>query len=139
VTKSESDDTTQSEQALIDAARSAAAHAHAPYSNFSVGAAALARDGRVFVGCNVENVSYPAGMCAERTAIGAMVAAGAKELATICVYTDTNEPTMPCGFCRQVIREFGENVDVICATPHRVERTTLRELLPRAFTRADEP
>ncbi len=122
---------------MIAAAQGVAAHAHAPYSKFPVGAAVRSSDGRIFVGCNVENASYPAGLCAERAAISAMIAAGATTLTAVCIFTVTAEPTMPCGFCRQVMREFGEHVDVICATPTDVERTTLEALLPRAFARED--
>lgn len=133
MTENEGSLTDDEERELIDAAQAVAMHAHAPYSKFAVGAAARASDGRVFVGCNVENASYPAGLCAERNAIGSMVAAGATDLVAVCIFTDTKTPAMPCGICRQVMREFGEHVDVICATPHGIERATLGELLPRAF------
>ena len=85
---------------LVDAAWSARENAHAPYSGFKVGAALLAADGRVFTGCNVENLSYGLTMCAERVAIGGAVAAGVGEFAVIVVVAETGVPVSPCGACR---------------------------------------
>jgi cytidine deaminase len=82
--------------------------AHAPYSKFHVGAALLAADGRIFTGCNVENLSFGLTMCAERVAIGSAIAAGAKEFLALVVVADTREPISPCGACRQVMAEFGD-------------------------------
>ena len=82
--------------------------AHAPYSKFHVGAALLAADGRIFTGCNVENLSYGLTNCAERVAIGSAIAAGAREIVALAVVADTNEPISPCGACRQVMAEFGD-------------------------------
>lgn len=118
---------------LIAAARRVREHAHAPYSEFRVGSALLTQSGQVFVGCNVENASYGGTICAERSAVCAMVAAGEREIAAIVVYTDTAAPVMPCGICRQVLHELGPDAVVIAATPHGSEQTTLAELLPRAF------
>lgn len=121
---------------LLDDARQARANAHAPYSGFSVGAAVRSASGRIFVGCNVENASYPEGTCAETGAIAAMVAAGDTEIAEVAVIADSREPVTPCGGCRQRLAEFGKgDVRVIMATLSGVQRTaTLSELLPGAFT-----
>jgi len=116
---------------LLEIAWRARDCAYAPYSNFAVGAAILAKDGRVFAGCNVENLSYGLTNCAERVAIGAAVAAGAREFLAMVVVADTAVPISPCGACRQVMVEFG--VPWVMAA-NRVERLkfTLDELLPRA-------
>ena len=108
--------------------------AYAPYSRFPVGAALLCRDGRTFVGCNVENASYPLSVCAERNAIAAAVVAGARDFVAVAICTDTAPPSPPCGGCRQVLREFGADLQVILVNPRgqRVE-TTLAALLPASF------
>ena len=118
---------------LIAAAWDAREMAYAPYSKFHVGAALLAGDGRVFSGCNVENISYGLTNCAERVAIGAAIAAGARSIEKVVVVADTAQPISPCGACRQVLAEFGVK-SVILA--NRTQRVTfsLEELLPRAST-----
>ena len=93
---------------LVAAAWSARDFAHAPYSKFHVGAALLAADGRIFTGCNVENLSFGLTICAERVAIGSAIAAGAREFLALAVVADTREPISPCGACRQVMAEFGD-------------------------------
>ncbi|HEX2571510.1 MAG TPA: cytidine deaminase [Polyangia bacterium] len=120
--------------ALIQAALGARDQAYAPYSHFSVGAAVMARDGRIFAGVNVENASYPLTVCAERNAIAAAVLAGARELVAVAVATAVSPPSAPCGGCRQVIAEFARETTILLVNPEgeRVE-TTLGELLPRAF------
>ena len=120
---------------LIDEARAVRENAHAPYSNFKVGAALRGSSGAVYVGCNVENVSYPEGTCAESGAIAAMVAAGETELTEVAVIADCEEPVTPCGGCRQRLAEFGRtDVVVRMATLDGKEtRATLGELLPGAF------
>ena len=122
---------------LLDLARSARAHAHAPYSGFAVGAAVLTRDGRHFLGCNVENAAYGLCNCAERTALFAAVAAGCKpgDFAALAVVADTPEPVSPCGACRQVMSELcAADMPVILgnlgATSHE---TSVAALLPGAF------
>jgi cytidine deaminase len=116
---------------LVDAAWRVRDAAYAPYSNFAVGAALLAADGRVFVGCNVENISYGLTNCAERVAIGAAVAAGVREFAAVAVVADTGVPISPCGACRQVLAEFGVPL-VILANRKEHLQFRLEELLPRA-------
>lgn len=118
---------------LEAAARGAAGRAYAPYSRFPVGAAVLAADGSIYTGCNVENASYGLTVCAERIAIFNAVAQGARAIAAIAVYTPTPGPTMPCGACRQVLREFGGEALVICCSDARSVESALPELLPNAF------
>jgi cytidine deaminase len=120
---------------LMDAAREVRERAYAPYSNFKVGAALRAEDGQVYVGCNVENVAYPEGTCAEAGAIAAMCAAGARKIAEVAVIGDSPEPVTPCGGCRQKIAEFaGPDVKVTMGTMSGVTLTmTVAELLPGAF------
>ena len=110
-------------------------NAHAPYSNFKVGAALRTVDGTVYVGCNVENVAYPEGTCAEAGAIAAMVAAGEGQIAEAYVVAGSPMPVTPCGGCRQKLAEFGAgDVKVTMATTGGVEQVmTLAELLPGAF------
>jgi cytidine deaminase len=118
---------------LVEAAWQAREMAYAPYSNFHVGAALLAADGRVFVGCNVENISYGLTNCAERVAVGAAIAAGARKFFAVAVVADTGVPISPCGACRQVLAEFGVP-QVMLASRTAREEFRLEELLPRAST-----
>jgi cytidine deaminase len=123
----------------VDLARQARAvqqHAYCPYSSFRVGAALESRDGRVFLGTNVENASYGLTICAERMAVGAAVAAGAKTFARLAVATDVDPPASPCGACRQVLAEFGLDLEVIAIGPNTERRWILRDLLPDAFAKA---
>lgn len=122
---------------LLKAARAARENAHAPYSGFRVGAAIRSSDGRVFAGCNVENIAYPQGTCAEAGAIAAMVAGGAHRIAEVLVIADGPVPVSPCGGCRQKLAEFaGPGTPVTMAgLDGAVFRTTLGELLPYAFTK----
>ena len=120
---------------LIRRAREVMLHAHAPYSKFHVGAALEAADGRIFVGTNVESASYGLTICAERMALGAAVAAGATKFTRIAVTTAVDPPAAPCGACRQLLAEFGLDLEVISAGLKSERRWTLGELLPAAFTR----
>jgi cytidine deaminase len=118
---------------LVEAAWAAREHAYAPYSNFPVGAALLVEDGRIFAGCNVENLSYGLTNCAERVAIGAAVAAGARGFLAVVVVAETKEPISPCGACRQVLAEFNVPRVMLANRTERLE-FELDGLLPRAST-----
>ena len=122
-------------RALYDAALTARSRAYAPYSGCLVGAAILTASGGVYVGCNVENASYGATLCAERVAIGAAVSSeGAPRLVAVMVVTDAPEPWPPCGMCRQVIVEFGADCIIYCANlAGDVRRTAFADLFPQAF------
>jgi cytidine deaminase len=126
--------------ALVAAATSVREKAHAPYSNYRVGAAVLTRAGNTFVGCNVENASYGLCLCAERSAVAQMVAAGDKDPVAIAVVTKGPKAGSPCGMCRQVLAEFAEDLPVLLAVdgdPSAERRTTLAALLPDAFRAGD--
>ncbi|WP_127900914.1 cytidine deaminase [Solirhodobacter olei] len=120
---------------LLDAATKVRENAHAPYSRFKVGAALRSAEGHVHVGCNVENVAYPEGTCAEAGAIAAMVAAGDRRIAEILVIADSPDPVPPCGGCRQKIAEFaaGDVAVTLCTTDGKSLKTTVAALLPGAF------
>jgi cytidine deaminase len=120
---------------MLDLARQALANAHAPYSRFRVGACVRSTGGRLYVGCNVENASYPVTQCAEATAIGAMVAAGERQIAEVVIVSEGAEPCPPCGRCRQQLSEFATATTRIhLCGPEGVRLTaTLGELLPMAF------
>jgi cytidine deaminase len=120
---------------LATQARAAMRHAWAPYSEFKVGAAIEADDGRVFTGCNVESASYGLTICAERMALGAAVVAGARRLKRVMVTTEVDPPAAPCGACRQLLAEFGLDLEVIAMGPATERRWTLAALLPDAFTK----
>jgi len=120
---------------LIEAARSAMRHAHAPYSNFKVGAALVTTNGEIFAGCNVENASYGMTNCAERTAIFSAVASlGPKmEIDAIAIVNDHDVPCSPCGACRQVIYEFGPNATVHFQGAKGWKKLRITRLLPEGF------
>jgi cytidine deaminase len=119
---------------LLDLAWETRERAHAPYSNFQVGAALLAADGRVFTGCNVENLSYGLTICAERVAIGSAIAAGAREFLALAVVADTTEPISPCGACRQVMAEFGDFPVRSATRAGKIFEQTVSLWLPRGQT-----
>lgn len=123
---------------LFEQALAAYKNAYAPYSHFQVGAAILTKSGNIFTGCNVENVSYPCGTCAEAGAISAMVAAGEREIAEILILADTQQ-ILPCGNCLQKIAEFSaSDVLIHSANPDKIVKTmTLSELLPLKFQAKD--
>jgi cytidine deaminase len=124
--------------ALIATAQGARERAYCPYSKFRVGAALETEDGTIFGGCNVENASFGGTICAERTALVTAVAAGHRKFRRIAVTSDADEPVAPCGFCRQLLAEFGLELEVISVGTKGGRRTwRLTELLPSAFTRAD--
>lgn len=120
---------------LFELARSARRNAYAPYSNFAVGVALLSQEGNFYKSCNVENISYPCGSCAETGAIAAMVAGGDKQIAEILVLAEGSELITPCGACRQRIKEFSTPQTLIhLANAAGVQKTyTIAELLPLAF------
>ena len=118
---------------LVDAAIEARKQAHAPYSDFAVGAAVLTKSGKIFKGCNVENLSLRLTLCAEEVAVGSAVVNGETDLVAIAVVADSKEPVMPCGACRQLLAEFNPSMEVVSAKlDGSVERHSLTELLPKA-------
>lgn len=128
-------DSSVPESWLIASARIAQANAHAPYSKFRVGASIETADGVVFSGCNVENASYPAGVCAERGALAAAIVSGARKFTRIVIVTDADAPSPPCGVCRQALVEFAPALDVISvAARGRTQRWSLADLLPSPFS-----
>jgi cytidine deaminase len=118
---------------LIDEAREAMKHAHAPYSNFPVGAALRTKSGKVYRGANVENASLGLSVCAERVAVWKAVSSGSKDFDAIAIVTDAETPTPPCGACRQILLEFVDDLDVHISARGRTTTTHLAALLPNAF------
>jgi cytidine deaminase len=117
---------------LIEAATAARLRAYVPYSKFSVGAALLTKSGHVFVGCNVENISYRLTMCAEQAAVAAAIAEGELDFVAVAVVADSREPIVPCGACRQVLAEFNPKMEVVISSINgSTETLPLNELLPR--------
>ena len=127
--------TPSEKESLIAAARAATRNAHAPYSNFHVGAAVLLDSGEVFTGCNVENASYGLTNCAERTAIFSAVAAKGKiQLTAVAAFVSSGTACSPCGACRQVIAEFAQpDTLILYQGPAGVVETTIADLLPDSF------
>lgn len=118
---------------LIQIARVASENCYAPYSKFPVGCLLITNDGQQFVGCNVENISFGLTNCAERTAVFSAVAGcGPKmKISRIIIFTPTDHPISPCGACRQVLREFGDSFEIICAcNSKQVLHSNISELLP---------
>ena len=125
---------------LILKAIEAREQAYCPYSNFKVGAAALFEDGEIYIGCNIENASFGATNCAERTAIFNGVSKGNKVLKELALIGDVNTFTYPCGICRQVISEFAQDGNMkiyIIKNENEILETTLDEVMPGTFTRRD--
>jgi cytidine deaminase len=126
-------------QSLFDAAKRARENAHAPYSSFKVGAAIETQSGDIFAGCNVENVAYPEGTCAEAGAIAHLVASqGKQQITAVLVIADCDEPITPCGGCRQKLAEFGsgETRVYLAGLDGLKGQTTLAEILPGAFSQS---
>ena len=119
-------------QKLYETAKDAAKNAFAPFSNFHVGAALLASDGRIFTGCNVENSSHGATICAERTALVKAVSEGSRDFIAIAVVSQDGE-AWPCGICRQVLYEFSPEMLVITGNDEHLDVVKLNELLPHGF------
>jgi cytidine deaminase len=119
---------------LVAAARRAREHAHAPFSHFRVGAALETADGTVVTGCNVENATYGLTICAERVAMFKAISEGHRAFTRIAIVADTDAPTPPCGACRQILWEFGGNLEIILANVHSEKGThRLKDLLPLPF------
>ena len=119
---------------LMDMAAEAAKRAYVPYSRFPVGAALECSDGTVFTGCNVENAALGSTICAERTAACKAVSEGHRDFVRIVIAGRSRAFCVPCGVCRQVLREFAPNIEIICLNGAGEERTlTLEELLPHSF------
>jgi len=122
---------------LIEAARAARERAHAPFSKFRVGAAIERDDGRTYSGCNVESASYGLTMCAERVAVFRAISEGASKLVRIAVIADTEEFTLPCGACRQILWEFLGDAELILANlSGAMERLRISQIFPRPFDRS---
>ncbi len=122
------------QDALVIAARKAREFAHAPFSHFKVGAALETDDGFVVTGCNVENATYGLTVCAERVAVLKAISEGHRVFRRIAIVADTGEPTPPCGACRQILWEFGGDLEVILANlTEETGRFKLKELLPLPF------
>jgi cytidine deaminase len=123
------------EKGLIELAKGARNNSYAPYSKFKVGAAVLTDSGKVFTGINVENVSFGATNCAERTAVFKAVSEGERKIVAVAIYSENDEYLFPCGICRQVIAEFAdENAKIICSRKNEDYKVyKLGELLPEAF------
>lgn len=123
---------------LIKKAKKAMEYSYSPYSKFPIGAALLERNGNIFTGTNIENASYGLSNCAERTAIFKAVSTGYTEFKALAVVADTKKPVPPCGSCRQVIQEFGNNILIIMANfKGDYQKCSIKDLLPGAFTRED--
>jgi cytidine deaminase len=130
-------------QALIAEAKRVRANAYAPYSRYRVGAAVATKSGKIFAGCNFENASYGGAICAERNAIGHMVAAGEKDPVACAVVTGSASAGSPCGICRQVLVEFARDMAIVLVGEHGGKDarrdTTLAALLPDAFDPSSLP
>jgi cytidine deaminase len=124
-------------ESLIRAAKEAREKAYSPYSNFKVGAAVMTPSGKIYSGCNVENVSYGLTNCAERTAIYKAVSEGEHSFIALAVVADTEGPVAPCGACRQVIAEFGIEQIILGNIKGHTKILSLEEILPYAFTKND--
>lgn len=125
---------------LIEKAIHARENAYCPYSNFRVGAAALFEDGKIYIGNNIENASYGATNCAERTAIFNGVSSGNRKLKALAIIGDTENFTFPCGICRQVMVEFAEDENMkiyIIKNQNEILEKTLDELIPNSFAKDD--
>jgi cytidine deaminase len=122
---------------LRERAMAAMERAYAPYSSFHVGAALLGTDGSITDACNVENAAFPAGTCAERAALASAIARGVRTFRTMAIATSAEEPTPPCGMCRQALIEFSPELEIVSVTRNGKEsRWRLSDLLPHAFTPA---
>ena len=119
---------------LINAAFNAQKNAYAPYSKFLVGASVLTKSGKIYAGANIENASYPAGICAERVAASKAISEGEKDFVAVCITCSETTFAYPCGICRQFLSEFSKNMDIIVAkSADEYEIYKLYESLPKNF------
>lgn len=129
---------TINQKELVEKAYEAMTFAYVPYSKFQVGAALLGKSGKIYTGCNVESASYGATNCAERTAVFKAISEGEREFDAIAIVSSSMDFTYPCGICRQVLAEFGTDMQVILAKGHDEYKVyTVDELLPQSFTGKD--
>jgi cytidine deaminase len=119
---------------LIQQAKQAMSHAYTKYSHFNVGAALLTRSGKVYTGCNIENSSFGATICAERVAFSKALSEGEREFEAIAIVSSSGDYTYPCGICRQFMSEWGTHLNIILENGSEARAYTLKELLPEAFT-----
>lgn len=121
---------------LFDYAKTAQRRSYSPYSKFAVGCAIVDENFLIHMGCNIENASYPAGICAERAAIARMISEGGRQCNTVMIVNASDKPVFPCGFCLQVLREFGEDTTVVAVNNDGTKRkiSTIKELYPESFT-----
>lgn len=119
---------------LIQQAKEAMNHAYTKYSHFNVGAALLTKSGKVYTGCNIENSSFGATICAERVAFSKAISEGEREFEAIAIVSSSGDYTYPCGICRQFMSEWGTQLNIILENGSEARVYTLRELLPEAFT-----
>ena len=124
-------------QDLIRRAMKAREYSYSPYSNFSVGAAILSESGKIYTGCNIENSSFGATICAERCAISKAVSEGHKNIQKIAIVSSSGDFTPPCGICRQVMEEFMADGTVVLSNGKEIKEYTVRELLPAGFSAED--
>ena len=118
---------------LFEIAKNVSKKAYAPYSNYKVGAAIRTKNGKIFSGCNVENSSYGLTNCAERTAIFKAVSEGEKEFEEILIYSNSGKMPFPCGACRQVISEFGDEIKITISSNEKIVKSSIKKLLPSKF------
>lgn len=118
---------------LISKAKEAMANAYVPYSHFQVGAALVTKSGKIYTGCNVENSSFGATICAERVAFTKAVSEGEREFEAVAVVGSSGDFTYPCGICRQFMSEFGTHLKLVFGNGKEVKVHSLKDLLPEAF------
>ena len=119
---------------LFSMAKSASNKAYSPYSKFCVGAAILTKSNKIFTGCNIENASYGATVCAERTAIFKAVSEGEKDFLAIAIFVDSDKLFPPCGMCRQVMSEFSDDLVIIYGNDNKIIESNIKKLLPESFS-----
>jgi len=119
---------------LMEAAKTAISNAYEPYSNYPVGAAVLTSNGAIITGVNIENASYPAGICAERITLGNAISQGEREISAVAVFSPKGDIS-PCGICRQFISEFGQEIMIIFQWNNKIIQAPIKEMLPYSFSK----